>query len=113
MSRAKQTAPFEYPTTNQLEFLKNSVMNAMMQHRHSLPFRNSKEGNVDLVTILPSGDPCSGLPQMHVASKDDFQGGQKCIGSIPKRMLGGDQDNILRICQLQQESCSSRVFSSL
>ena len=51
MSRAKQTAPFEYPTTNQLEFLKNSVMNAMMQHRHSLPFRNSKEGNMDLATI--------------------------------------------------------------
>ena len=51
MSREKQNAPSEYPTTNQLEFLKNSVMNAMMQHRHSLPFRNSNEGNMDLATI--------------------------------------------------------------
>ena len=65
MSRLRQNAPPEYCTTNQLEFLKNTVMKAMMQHRHSLPFRNSsegQEGNMDLATIkakLEMGKYCS------------------------------------------------------
>ena len=62
LSRLKPNVPLEYCMTNQLEFLKNRVMKAMMQHRHSLPFRNSSEGNMDLVTIkakLEIGRYCS------------------------------------------------------
>jgi len=42
-------------TTNQLEFIKAEVMKAMMQHRHSLPFRKAGNelelGSIDLATI--------------------------------------------------------------
>ena len=42
-------------TTNQLEFIKTEVMKAMMQHRHSLPFRKAGNelelGSMDLATI--------------------------------------------------------------
>ena len=42
-------------TTNQLEFIKAEVMKAMMQHRHSLPFRKAGNelelGSMDLATI--------------------------------------------------------------
>ena len=42
-------------TTNQLEFIKAEVMKAMMQHRHSLPFRKAgnelESGSMDLATI--------------------------------------------------------------
>jgi len=50
-------------TTNQLEFIKAEVMKAMMQHRHSLPFRKAgnelEPGSMDLATIkkkLEGGD---------------------------------------------------------
>ena len=50
-------------TTNQLEFIKVEVMKAMMQHRHSLPFRKAGNelelGSMDLATIekkLEGGD---------------------------------------------------------
>ena len=50
-------------TTNQLEFIKAEVMKAMMQHRHSLPFRKAGNelelGSMDLATIekkLEGGD---------------------------------------------------------
>ena len=42
-------------TTNQLEFIKAEVMKALMQHRHSLPFRKAGNelelGSMDLATI--------------------------------------------------------------
>ena len=50
-------------TTNQLEFIKAKVMKALMQHRHSLPFRKAgnelEPGSMDLATIekkLEGGD---------------------------------------------------------
>ena len=65
MSSVKQNASTKHCMTNQLEFIKSSVMKAMLQHRHSLPFRNSsdgQEGDMDLATIkekLDSGRYCS------------------------------------------------------
>ena len=68
MPKVKQNGQPKYCRTNQLEFLKNRVMKAMMQHRHSLPFRNlgdgQEEGNMDLTTIkakLENGRYCSAL----------------------------------------------------
>ena len=50
-------------TTNQLEFIKAKVMKALMQHRHSLPFRKAgnelEPGSMDLAPIenkLEGGD---------------------------------------------------------
>ena len=75
MPNVKQNALQKYCTTNQLGYLKNRVMKAMMQHRHSLPFRNlgdgKEKGSMDLATIrakLENGRYCSAIECI-----DDFK----------------------------------------
>ena len=50
-----KTTKTKTKTTNQLEFIKAEVMKALMQHRHSLPFRKAGNelelGSMDLATI--------------------------------------------------------------
>jgi len=61
--KTPETIKTKTKTTNQLEFIKAEVMKAMMQHRHSLPFRKAGNdlelGSMDLATIekkLEGGD---------------------------------------------------------
>ena len=68
-------------TTNQLEFIKAEVMKAMMQHRHSLPFRKAGNelelGSIDLATIEKKLDG------------GDYQSAKECIA---------DFDQIFALC---------------
>ena len=68
-------------TTNQLEFIKAEVMKAMMQHRHSLPFRKAGNelelGSMDLATIKKK------------LEGGDYQSAKECIA---------DFDQIFALC---------------
>ena len=68
-------------TTNQLEFIKAEVMKAMMQHRHSLPFRKAgnelEPGSMDLATIKKK------------LEGGDYQSAKECIA---------DFDQIFALC---------------
>jgi len=98
MAPTKPSAPPEHRTTNQLEFLENTrttktkttnqlefikaeVMKAMMQHRHSLPFRKAgnelEPGSMDLATIKKK------------LEGGDYQSAKECIA---------DFDQIFALC---------------
>jgi len=93
-------------TTNQLEFIKAKVMKALMQHRHSLPFRKAgnelEPGSMDLATIekkLEGGD---------------YQSAKECIADFDQIFaFCTENDNISDVTKIKAQSVKNFLKAKL